>query len=167
MNKDTVPENYTMGLALYDFVPVLFFGVACYLLWKMTGSVLVLLGGLVSFISGTLKVLWKIIVVVKKKNIWPLFVQMRIGLPAGLMLVLIGFVVACFTRNMQTFWNAALKPAPILFLLLYFAGTAAMVMCGRKLDSAEAKANWIEQSCNTVAQGAFLINMLLIYSKIR
>ena len=166
MNKDTVPENYTMGLALYDFVPVLFFGVACYLLWKMTGNVLVFFGGLVSFISGTLKVVWKIIVVAKKKNIWPLFVQMRIGLPAGLMLVLIGFVVSCFTKNMHSYWSGALQPAPILFFILYLAGTAAMVICGRKLDPAEAKANWIEQSCNTVAQGAFLINILLIYSKI-
>ena len=84
MNKDTVPQNYTMGLAIFDFVPVLFFGLASYLLWKMTGSFLVLLGGLACFISGALKVLWKIIVVAKKKNIWPLFVQMRIGMPAGL-----------------------------------------------------------------------------------
>ena len=167
MNKDTVPENYTMGLALYDFVPILFFGIACWLLWKMTGSFLILLGGLISFVSGALKVLWKIIVVAKKKNVWPLFVQMRIGMPVGLTLVLIGFIVACFTKDLHAFWNAALRPAPILFLILYFAGTAAMVMCGRKLDPVESRTNWIEQSCNTVAQGAFLVNMLLIYLKIR
>ena len=94
-------------------------------------------------------------------------VQMRIGMPVGLTLVLIGFIVACFTKDLHAFWNAALRPAPILFLILYFAGTAAMVMCGRKLDPVESRTNWIEQSCNTVAQGAFLVNMLLIYLKIR
>lgn len=167
MNKDTVPQNYTMGLAIFDFVPVLFFGLASYLLWKMTGSFLVLLGGLACFISGALKVLWKIIVVAKKKNIWPLFVQMRIGMPAGLTLVLIGFIISCFTKDMSAFWSAAAHPLPILFFVLYFAGTAAMVVCGSKLDSTEAKTNWIEQSCNTVAQGSFFVMMLLIYLKMK
>ena len=167
MNKDTVPQNYTMGLAVFDFVPVLFFGIACYLLWKMTGSLLILLGGLISFVSGTLKVLWKIIVVLQKKNVWPLFIQMRIGLPAGLTLVLIGFIVSCFTKDMSAYWSAALRPLPILFFILYFAGTMAMVRCSKKLDPSEARANWIEQGWNTAAQGAFLINVLLIYLKIR
>ncbi|MBR3354034.1 MAG: hypothetical protein IKG47_01545 [Oscillospiraceae bacterium] len=163
MNKDTVPQNYTMGLALFDFVPVLLFGLASYLLWKMTGSILVLLGGLVCFISGTLKVLWKIIVVVEKKNVWPLFVQMRIGMPAGLTVVLIGFIVSCFTKDLHAFWSAALRPLPIIFFILYFVGTAAMVRCGTKLDSSEARTNWIEQGCNTVAQGSFFVMMLLIF----
>ena len=163
MDKNTVPQNFTMGLALFDFAPVLLFGLACQLLWRMTGSFLILLGGLICFISGTLKVLWKIIVVAQKKNVWPLFVQMRIGMPAGLMIVLVGFIAACFTKDLSAFWNAALRPAPLFFLILYFLGTAAMVICGKRLDSSDVRSNWIEQSCNTVAQGSFFVNMLLIF----
>ena len=164
MNKDTVPQDYTLGLALFDALPVLFFGVACLILWKMTGSMLILIGGAICFIAGMLKVLWKIIVVIRKKNIWPLFVQMRIGMPAGFTLLLIGFVVSCFTKDMSGFTSGLLRPLPLLFLALYVAGMAAMIVCSSKLDPADSKANWIEQGCNTVAQGAFMFMMLLIRS---
>ncbi|MBQ1357700.1 MAG: hypothetical protein IIY63_00610 [Oscillospiraceae bacterium] len=166
MNKDTVPQNYSMSLALFDLAPVLLFGAACLLLWKMTGSILILAGGIISFVSGALKVLWKIIVVVREKNVWPLFVQMRIGMPAGLTAVLAGFIFSCFTRDMHAFWGAALRPLPILFFILSMAGMAAMIRCSSRLDPSEARANWIEQSCNTLAQGAFLACMLFIYQKI-
>ena len=103
MTKDTVPQNYTVGLALFDVVPVIFFGLASWLLWKMTGSVVLLIGGAICFAAGMLKVLWKFIVVLQKKNVWPLFMQMRIGMPAGFTLMLIGFLIACFTKDMSLF----------------------------------------------------------------
>ena len=113
-----------------------------------------------------LKVLWKIIVVVRKKNIWPLFVQMRIGMPAGFTLMLTGFLAACITKDMGPFRKALCYPLPILFLILTALGMAAMIVCSFRLDPADAKANWIEQCCNTVAQGAFLAAMLMIKSLI-
>ena len=164
MDKNTVPQDYTLGLALFDAVPVILFGWACLELWKLTGSVPVLIGGLICFVAGMLKVLWKIIVVLKKKNVWPLFVQMRIGMPAGFTLLLIGVIAACITKDLSAVGKAVLHPLPIICLILYCAGIAAMIICGKKLDSADLKANWIEQSCNTVAQGAFLAAMLAIKS---
>ena len=83
MTKDMVPQGYTVGLALFDSVPVILFGLAAWLLWRMTGSILLLCGGIICTVSGLLKVLWKFVVVLCQKNIWPLFVQMRIGMPAG------------------------------------------------------------------------------------
>ncbi len=163
MNKDTVPENYAVSLAAFDLVPVLLFGLACILLWRMTGSLLVLIGGVVCFISGMLKVIWKLIVVIGKKNVWPLFVQMRIGMPAGLTVILIGFILRCLADDMSSFWNAALRPAPVFFALLHVLGMAAMIAFSSRLDAAEARANWIEQGCNTLAQGAFLITVLLVF----
>ena len=163
MDKETVPENYTLSLALFDAVPVVLFGLACWLLWKMSGSVLLLLGGAICLATGLLKVLWKLIVVLKKKNIWPLFVQMRIGMPAGFLLLLIGFVYACIAGDMKPFWISLFHPAPILFLVLSVLGMTAMIVCGSRLDAADAKANWIEEGCNTIAQGAFFIAMLLTW----
>lgn len=166
MTKDTIPQNYTLVLALFDAVPVVLFGLASWLLWQMCGNILILIGGIVCFAAGMLKVLWKIIVVVKKKNVWPLFVQMRIGMPAGFTLMLIGFLASCFTKDMGPFLKAVRHPLPILFLILAGLGMAAMIVCSSRLDPADAKANWIEQGCNTAAQGAFLAAMLTIRMKI-
>ncbi|MBQ2479308.1 MAG: hypothetical protein II510_07560 [Erysipelotrichales bacterium] len=163
LTKDTVPAEYTVGLALFDAVPVILFLAACVLLWKMTGSVLVLAGGIVSFVSGMGKVLWKILVAVQKKNVWPLFVQMRFWMPAGLTLVLAGFLITCFTKDLSSFWEKALTALPILFFVLSLSGMTGMILCGAKLDPVKARSNWIEQGCNTIAQGAFFAAMALIF----
>ena len=49
MNKDIIPEDYTLGLALFDAIPVFFFGAACLLLWRMTSSILILIGFMEDF----------------------------------------------------------------------------------------------------------------------
>ena len=162
MTKDTVPQNYTLGLALFDAVPVVLFGLASWLLWQMTGSAVLLIGGMICFAAGLLKVLWKFIVVLQKKNVWPLFVQMRIGMPVGFTLMIIGFLIACFTKDMSSFWSGFFRPAPILFVIITILGMIAMIRFSAKLDPADPKANWIEQTCNTVAQGAFLMTMVVI-----
>ena len=164
MNKDTLPEDYTLGLAAFDAVPVLLFGLASRLLARMTGSVLVMLGGVICFVSGMLKVLWKFLVVLRRKNVWPLFVQMRIGMPAGFAVMLAGVAAGLVKKDRReraAIGKAVLRPAPLTFLMLSAAGIAAMIVCGKKLDPAQAKANWIEQGCNTAAQGSFLAAMVL------
>lgn len=163
MNKDYVPEDYTLGLALFDAVPVLLFGIACFLQWKMTQSLLVLLGGIVCFTAGMLKVLWKIIVVTRKKNVWPLFVQMRIGMPAGFGLILIGLIVGVFWGNTVLFLQSIWHIHIMVFIVLTVIGMTGMIICGSRLDSKKASSNWIEEVCNTFAQGAFLIAMVLTY----
>ena len=163
MTKDMVPQGYTVGLALFDSVPVILFGLAAWLLWRMTGSILLLCGGIICTVSGLLKVLWKFVVVLCQKNIWPLFVQMRIGMPAGMTVMLAGFIVACFAKDMSAFRMSFFQPASVLFFLLSVLGIMAMIRCGSKLDAADPKANWIEQTCNTIAQGAFFLSMLLVY----
>ena len=170
MNKDTLPEDYTLGLAAFDAVPVVLFGLASRLLARMTGSLLVMLGGIICFVSGMLKVLWKFLVVLRRKNVWPLFVQMRIGMPAGFMVMLAGLIAGLFKKNREeraVIGKAVCRPAPIAFLLISVAGIGAMIFCGKKLDSAQARANWIEQGCNTAAQGSFLAAMAFIAKKLR
>ena len=170
MNRDSLPEDYTLGLAVFDAVPVILFGMASRLLARMTGSALVMLGGVICFVSGMLKVLWKFLVVLRRKNVWPLFVQMRIGMPAGFMVMLAGLVVGLLKKDRReraAIGKAVYRPAPMAFLLLSAAGIGAMIFCGKKLDSTQARANWIEQGCNTAAQGSFLAAMALIAKKLR
>ena len=161
MNKDIVPENFTMGLALFDAVPVILFGVATFLLWQNIGGLFLLLGALVCFVSGMLKVLWKVIVVLRHKNVWPLFLQMRIGMPVGFVLLIIGFIVAGITGRLSAFVSGLLHPLPLLFMFITITGMTGMIICGSKLDSSDVKANWIEQTCNTIAQASFLLMTIL------
>ena len=165
MTKDTIPQNFTIGLVLFDAVPVILFGMASWLLWKMTGVPLVLAGGVICFVSGMLKVLWKGIVVARKKNVWPLFMQMRIGMPIGFAVLIAGFVIACVTKDMTMFWRGLCSPLPVVFIVIFILGMAAMIVCGSKLNSEDLRANWIEQSCNSIAQGAFFLAMLFVYLK--
>ena len=161
MDKNTVPENFTIALAVIDMIPVVLFGIASVLLWKTVGSPLILIGGLISFISGMLKVLWKFIVVICKKNVWPLFVQMRFGMSIGLLLIIAGFVVAGVTGKLGAFAAAFLQPLPIIMMAITVIGMGCMFYFAAKLDSSDVKANWTEQICNTIAQAAFLVMAIL------
>lgn len=73
MTKDKVPENFTIGLALVDAIPVLFFGAATILIGLIFKSWLFITGAVLCFTGGAGKVLWKILVATIKKNIWFLF----------------------------------------------------------------------------------------------
>ena len=92
MTKDTIPENFTLSLAFVDSLPVLFFGGSMILIGLLFGSPLFLIGAALCFWAGAAKVLWKIIVVTKKKNVWWMFLQMRIVMPIGFLLMLLAVI---------------------------------------------------------------------------
>lgn len=50
-------------------------------------SALFVAGAVVCLASGVVKVLWKGIAAVTRRNIWPMFVQMRVFMPAGFALI--------------------------------------------------------------------------------
>lgn len=50
-------------------------------------SALFVAGAVVCLVSGVVKVLWKGIAAVTRRNIWPMFVQMRVFMPAGFALI--------------------------------------------------------------------------------
>ena len=161
ITENTVPQDYTMPLALFDAVPVILFSAACFLLWQMSHSIFILLGGIICFVSGMIKVLWKIIVVLQKKNVWWMFVQMRKGMPAGMTMVLTGILTACFSKDKSAVIASFLHPLPLLLLAVSAATMACMIVFSSKLDPAKARSNWIEETCNIIAQGAFLLAVLL------
>lgn len=164
MTRDTIPEDFTMTLALVDALPVLFFGGSMILAGLLLRSYVFLLGAALALFAGAAKVIWKIIVVLRKQNIWWLFLQMRILMPIGMVLMLIG----AFTgrgdgaRFRQL---ATAMPAAGCFV----AGAAGMVMMivfAFRLDSSDPKANWIEQLTNAFAQAAIFAGLLLVTMRI-
>lgn len=63
--------------------PVVFFGLSAVRAGSLLHSALFVAGAVVCLVSGVVKVLWKGIAAVTRRNIWPMFVQMRVFMPAG------------------------------------------------------------------------------------
>lgn len=161
VTKDTVPEGFSIQMALVDLLPVLFYGIANILLGYILRDPLFITGGVICTISGIIKVIWKMIVAVKHRNVWPMFLQMRIFMPLGFLLIIISIIInrgaiAGFFGNIMNY------PLCLGLLIAWVIGMIAMTVCALKLDNADVKSNWIEQSINAVAQLMLLICVIVI-----
>lgn len=161
VTKDTVPEGFSIQMALVDLLPVLFYGIANILLGYILRDPLFITGGAICTISGTIKVIWKMIVAVKHRNVWPMFLQMRIFMPLGFVLIIISIIMnrGAFA---EFFGNIINYPVCLGLLIAWVIGMIAMTVCAIKLDNADVKSNWIEQSINAVAQLMLLICVIVI-----
>lgn len=162
MNKNIVPEGFTISMALIDGLPVLFFALMGIFLGIMLNSILFVVGAGVCFISGALKVLWKIIVVLKRKNVWPLFLQMRIVMPIGFLVIIVSFILACVNKSIKNL-ECIINAWSFIFLGIGIIGMILMIIFSIKLDSSNPKANWIEQICNSICQGSFFLAILIAF----
>ena len=163
MTKDTIPENFTLSLALVDALPDLFFGGSMILIGLLFGNPLFLIGAALCFWAGAAKVLWKIIVVTKKKNIWWMFLQMRIVMPVGFVLMILAVILNRNAINLSAVFAAIVSLPSVLFFALGVIGMVLMGVFAAKLDSADVRSNWIEQLTNTVSQTAIFVGILLLF----
>ena len=150
MTKDIIPEGFTLSLVIVDFIPVFLFILTIIIFTKKTYfNYLIVIGGFICFISGFIKVLWKLIVVLEKKNVWWMFIQMRIAMPIGFSMFLLGFILGWknFSNN---FYNAPFYSR--FFFTLWVIGMSLMSALAIKLDSSDPKAKWIEQITNSISQ---------------
>lgn len=162
MTKDVVPEGFTLSLALVDALPVLFFCASMMVIGRFFSGSLFLIGAVLCFLAGTAKVLWKVIVVLKKKNIWFLFLQMRILMPIGFGMMLISLILHRSEISIAGMGAAFMRLPSCFFFLIGLLGMVLMMVFAVKLDSSDVKANWIEQLTNGIAQAAFFIGLLLL-----
>lgn len=93
MTKNTVPQGFSVPMALVDLISVVFFGLSAVRAGSLFRSVLFVAGAVICLISGVVKVLWKLIAAVSQKNVWPMFVQMRVLMPLGLLTMLLALAV--------------------------------------------------------------------------
>lgn len=152
-------KNFTIQLALFDTLPVLFFSMAMIVIASHFNSLTFKIGVLLCALTGMAKVLWKIIIALKKKDIHILFGQMRIFMPIGFLFILIGI----FTNIHSIHLYKALTFPSMIFFTITIVGMICMSIFAIKLDSTKAQSNWIEQITNTIAQFCFLIGVLLMY----
>ena len=163
MTKDTIPENFTLSLAHVDALPVLFFGGSMILTGLLFGKPLFLFGAALCFWAGAAKVLWKIIVVTRRKNIWWLFLQMRTVMPLGFALMIFAVILNRNVINLPVIFTAVTSFPSVIF---FTAGVTGMVLMGifaAKLDSADVRSNWIEQLTNAIAQAAIFTGILFLF----
>lgn len=165
MTPDIVPEGFTLSLVLADALPVFFFGGSMILSSLLLRSPLFLLGAVLCLAAGAAKVLWKLVVVLRRKNIWALFIQMRILMPIGFLLMALALGLRAGSLNAAQMLSAALAfPAGVCFGVGAL-GMALMLVFAFALDSSDVRANWIEQLTNGAAQAAFFLGLLSILAK--
>lgn len=162
ISKNTVPDDFTLALVFTDLLPVVFFGLASLLLGIRIHSPLFTVGASVCLVTGMLKVLWKLIVVLKKKNIWPLFLQMRIFMPPGFLIMAISLILNRDVLTPAVIGHAVFQLPAGIFFAGGLAGIILMIIFSVRLDSSDLRSNWIEQLTNGAAQCAFFIGLLLI-----
>ena len=162
INKNTIPEDFTLRLVLVDALPVIFFGASAVVISLLFQSSLFLLGALLCLIGGAGKVLWKLIVVLKKKNIWPLFIQMRILMPIGFLMMIISLIVNRSRVHLSSIAAGFCSFPSIILFIIGIAGMCLMIVFSVKLDSSDLKSNWIEQLTNGIAQAAIFLGLILL-----
>lgn len=149
-----------MSLALADLIPeVLFLGIGLTAA-KKTGSVPVLLGGVLCVCAGLMKALWKMQLALRGTDRRLLPVLFRILMPAGFLMMAAGFI-ASGSRARLLIQNM-LQGAAFPFFLAGCAGLTAMIFFMVKVKQrTSVRGNWAEEWTNIFMQGMFLISMLL------
>ncbi len=154
-------ENLPLSLALFDAVPVLLFSVSMLLLGARWQNLWFMIGACLCVLAGCGKVCWKIIIACTKKDIVPLNRQMRILMPIGFLLIIIGLCTGLDAVTAATLWAKITAIPSVFFFLIALLGMIGMGICAGKLDSTKQRSHWIEQSINTIAQLGLLIGILL------
>lgn len=161
MDKNTVPENFTLSMVIVDAFPVIFFSLTAILIGIMLKNPVFIIGAVLAAFAGLCKVIWKLIVVKKKKNIWFLFVQMRIVMPVGFVLMILGVILSRRYIQLKEAVRWAIGFPLVIFFGIGVASLVAMMVLAFTLDSSKAKNNWIEQFVNGIGQFSIFLGMLM------
>ena len=162
ITRDTIPEGFSVALALVDLIPVVCFGLSSIRIGSLFSSTLFMIGAGICLASGVVKVLWKLIAAVFQKNIWFMFVQMRILMPVGFLAMLTALIVDRGNLNGAAILAGLTGFPACIFFGLGVLGMVLMTIFAVRLDSSDPRANWLEQGVNGIAQGCILIGLLLV-----
>lgn len=162
MTKDTIPEGFSVALAIFDLIPVIFFGLSAIKAGNLFHSTLFVIGALICLVSGIIKVLWKLIAAVARKNIWLMFVQMRIFIPIGFLVLITALIVDRANLNISAILSGLISFPSCIFFAVGVIGMILMTVLAFKADSSNPKVNWAEQIINSTAQLCFFVGLMLV-----
>lgn len=154
-------EGFTVWLALVDAIPVLSFGVSMAVIAVRFRSPLFIIGAVLSILAGCMKVAWKLVLGISKKDLRWLnkpFVPLQAG---GWLLMLISFIIG-FKKIDWPGVGAALIGLPsVVFFALWLVGMGTMVWYRKaKFKNEDARSNWTAQIINGAAQSCLLLGIL-------
>lgn len=153
-------DNFTLSLALFDALPVIFFSASVLLIATKFTNPGFIAGAVLCSLAGCLKFLWKIILAGWKKDIPILNRQLRLLMPVGFLLLIIGIISGRKNSALLSILQRALQFPSILFFAVTLIGMILMSIFAVKLDGTKARSNWIEQIINAIAQGCFLLGII-------
>lgn len=153
--------EFTLSLALVDFIPVVAFGVAIVILATSFGSPLFLIGAIASLLAGVFKVLWKLILGTTKKDVkWlnKCFLPMQAG---GWLVMLLAVIINIGKINWSAVGAAVVGMPQLVFFIFwgFFMGTMVWYK-KNKFDKYDAKTNWVAEIVNSLGQTCFLLAIL-------
>lgn len=165
-------EQYTIGLALLDAVPVLLFLLSGIILYTMFEDRMFLAGVICCFIGGLSKVYWKFVIVLKKRNSAGLTAIFHVLMPVGFVLMALPVILTAVKQItggtpvgqsiLANLWRGLTMQPAMWCFIGGFALMCLMGYLGAVMDES-ARANWIEELVNTLAQGAILAGVILVY----
>ena len=154
-------QEFTLTLAAVDALPVLFFGAAAAVLGAKLQSALFIVGAALCLLAGAGKVVWKLLLALKGKDVALLGAQLRYVMPLGFLLMLFGGFFA-EGETLRALLHAAVRLPSAAFFALTIVGLVAMIVCAKKFDRYDVRGNWIEQGINAAAQACAMIGALLL-----
>ena len=155
-------RNFTLSLALFDALPVIFFCIGMLMIAAQFSNVYFLIGVILCTCSGCGKVLWKILISCTAKDIRILNRQLRVLMPMGFLLIITGLISGKSQIDLTTLFIQVISFPACIFFGVTVIGMICMSIFAVKLDGSKAKSNWIEQITNAVAQGCFLLGVISI-----
>lgn len=159
-------NEFSLGLALLDFVPVVAFGASAVLVGLRFQSPLFILGASLSLLAGILKAVWKLVYTVSGKDL----VRMnKCFLPLQLSgwLIMIAAVVIDRTRvNLSALVQNLLSVPQLLFFVLFILCVILLIIFRKtSFSTYSARANWIGEIINSVGMLSLLLGVLFSVSR--
>lgn len=154
-------EEFTLSLALVDFIPVLAFGIAIIMISSGFNSALFLIGAIISLLAGVFKVTWKLILGTTKKDVKWLnksFIPMQSG---GWVIMLLGILFNIGKINFANLLAAIVGMPQLIFFILWLGLMGTMIWYKKnKFERYSAKKNWTAEIINSCAQICLLIAVI-------
>jgi uncharacterized membrane protein YfcA len=158
---DSVPEGFTFSMALLDCVPVAFFCIGASVLATRFDSPLFRVGIALVVLAGALKVSWKLVIALARRDVRFLNRQMRYLMPVGFALAIASLAVDRARWSPAAVLRHATSLPSLPLLVAGIAGMLLMSWFARHLDGRDARANWREQMVNAISQLCIMLAIVL------
>ena len=152
-------ERFTVQLAAVDCIPVLLFSASAIILAGKLGHPLFIIGACLCVCAGLGKVIWKLTLALKGKDLRILGAQLRYVMPVGFLLMIIGTIQS---ETAGQLLRQVIEIPCILYFIAAAIGMILMLICGKKFDRKDIRGNWIEEIINCVVQALVLVGVLLL-----